>query len=251
MNLTGSALVYCGLALLVVALARLVRPRAIAGLTGRQPGMVLVVAGTLLVAIGVSLPAPAQRATSATTRLDEMIPSWQFSERHSTRVRASPERVYAAMESVTAGDIRFFQTLTSIRRFGRPGPESILNAPDRQPIIKVATSTTFSVLAEERNRELVIGTMVVAPRGWRRRQLTGPDSFRVLEEPGFAKAAMNFRIEADSAGGSILITETRVYATDEKSRRRFARYWRLIYPGSALIRIEWLRAIKRKAELAR
>jgi hypothetical protein len=59
---------------------------------------------------------------------------------------------------------------------------------------------------------------------------------------------MNFRVEADGASGSILSTETRVYATDEASKRRFAAYWRVIYPGSALIRRMWLRAIVRRAE---
>jgi len=49
-------------------------------------------------------------------------------------------------------------------------------------------------------------------------------------------------------GFSLLSTETRVYANDAASRRRFAVYWRLIYPGSALIRRMWLRAIARRAE---
>jgi len=33
-------------------------------------------------------------------------------------------------------------------------------------------------------------------------------------------------------------------------RMRFAAYWRVIYPGSALIRVMWLRAIKQRAEAA-
>jgi hypothetical protein len=39
-----------------------------------------------------------------------------------------------------------------------------------------------------------------------------------------------------------------VHATDDSARRKFARYWRVIYPGSALIRRMWLRAIKLRAE---
>jgi len=46
----------------------------------------------------------------------------------------------------------------------------------------------------------------------------------------------------------LLTTETRIYATDASSRRAFARYWRVIYPGSSLIRRMWLRAIKKTAE---
>ena len=44
-------------------------------------------------------------------------------------------------------------------------------------------------------------------------------------------------------------TETRVFATDDSARRRFAAFWRVIYPGSALIRRMWLRAIQRRAEV--
>jgi hypothetical protein len=36
--------------------------------------------------------------------------------------------------------------------------------------------------------------------------------------------------------------------TDRAYRRVFAAYWRVIYPGSALIRRMWLRAVKRRAE---
>ena len=72
-----------------------------------------------------------------------------------------------------------------------------------------------------------------------------------LDAPGFATAAMNFAIEPDPAGGSELTTETRVYATDSGAARRFAAYWRVIYPGSALIRYRWLRAIGQRAEGSR
>jgi hypothetical protein len=41
-----------------------------------------------------------------------------------------------------------------------------------------------------------------------------------------------------------------VFATDPASCRRFAVYWRVIYPGSALIRRMWLRAIRLRAERA-
>lgn len=239
--------VYAGFVFLVAGLATLTRAAVVTGHAGRQTGLMVFLAGAALLMIGWALPASLTRVTSARTKLDELMPAWQFNERHSIRVQASPERVYAAMEQVTARDIRFFRLLTWIRRFGRPGPEDILNAPDCQPLMKVATSTTFRVLAEERDREIVVGTMVIAPRGWRDSVRTS-EQFRTLEDPGYAKAALNFHVEPDSAGGSVLTTETRVYATDDRSRRRFARYWRMIYPGSALIRIEWLRAIRRRAE---
>jgi hypothetical protein len=59
---------------------------------------------------------------------------------------------------------------------------------------------------------------------------------------------MNFRLEDEGNGWTRVTTETRVFATDDRARHRFAAYWRAIYPGSALIRRMWLRAIRLRAE---
>jgi hypothetical protein len=243
----GVILVYAGLISVFLGAVATLWPLRILGLSSRRRGVSLLALGVLLVVVGWALPAPESRVASPSSRLDEFMPVWQFSELHTTRVKAPPERVFRAIHEVTANEILFFQALTWIRRFGRPGPESILNAPERRPILEVATRTSFLQLAEEPDREIVVGTLVVAPRGTIIGKPT-PEGFKALELPGFAKAAMNFRVEADGAGGSILSTETRVYATDGASKRRFAAYWRVIYPGSALIRRMWLRAIVHRAE---
>ncbi|HSS76302.1 MAG TPA: hypothetical protein VLV54_06110 [Thermoanaerobaculia bacterium] len=245
--MSGVVLVYAGLISAFIGAVGTLWPLRILGLSSRWGGAALLALGVLIVVAGWALPAPETRVASPSSRLDEFMPAWQFSEHHTTRVKAPPARVFRAIHEVTANEILFFRTLTSIRRFGRPGPESILNAPERKPILEVATRTTFLQLAEEPDRELVVGTLVVAPRGTVISKPT-PEAFKALERPGFAKAAMNFRVEADSAGGSILTTETRVYATDAASKHRFAAYWRVIYPGSALIRRMWLRAIVHRAE---
>jgi hypothetical protein len=151
--------------------------------------------------------------------------------------------VWRALFEVTAGEIRFFRTLTWIRRFGRGGVENILNAPPRRPVLDVALGSAFIKLAEEPPREIVIGTVVIAPSGVD--QPLTPEGFRSLERAGYAKAALNFLIER-VPGGSVVTTETRVFATDPATRRRFAAYWRMIYPGSALIRRQWLRAVERR-----
>ena len=196
------------------------------------------------------LPVRESRIEAPRTRLDEFSPVFQFNERHQVRIRASRERVWEAMRAVTADEILFFRALTSLRRLGRPGPESILNAPERLPILEVATRTSFLLLAEEPGREIVIGTIVLAPAGTPFRKNATPELFRDLDAPGFAKATMSFLVEDTGDGTCTLQTETRVHATDGTARRRFAAYWRMIYPGSALIRRMWLRAIMRRAEEA-
>jgi hypothetical protein len=98
---------------------------------------------------------------------------------------------------------------------------------------------------------IVVGTVVHFPPDVSRARPRTADEFLALRDrAGFALAAMNFAIRPGSAGTSVVSTETRVYATDAAARRRFAVYWRIIYPGSALIRRMWLRAIRLRAEAA-
>lgn len=246
----GAGFVYLGVISAVVGGISLVQPLSLLGIQTRPIAAVFVVLGMFLIVTGSALPAR-DRVTASHTLLDQFTPVYQFNEFHSRLIRAPKEQVFCAIESVTADEILLFRTLTWIRRFGRAGPEDILNAPERQPILAVATKTSFLLLAKEPNHEIVVGTLVVAPPGWRSSNHSTSESFRTLREPGFAFAAMNFVIEDANRSGCMLTTETRVYATDASARRRFAAYWRVIYPGSALIRRMWLRAIAWRAESSR
>jgi len=201
--------------------------------------------GLLLAGVGLILPVSESRITRIQTRLDEFAPAWQFREFHALEVAAPPARVFEAIKLVRADEIALFRTLTWIRRGGRPLPKSILNAGERKSLIDVATHSGFVILAEDAPRELVIGTVIMAPPGTRGK-LT-PQVFQQRLAPGFALATMNFVVMANDQGGSLVSTETRVFANDPSSRRRFAAYWRIIYPGSAIIRRMWLRAIQRRA----
>jgi len=244
----GSAVVYAGLVAAFVGLIAVLRPIAMLGLATRGRGGALLLVGVGLVAIGLAVPVREKRVERPTTHLDSLVPVHQFDELHSTHVAALPDQVYRAIRDVTPREILFFQTLTRIRRLGRSGPESMLNAPDDKPIFDVATRSGVIVLADDRPREIVIGTVLLAPAGWKRSPTMTPDEFKSLTSPGYAVAALNFLIAPDGSGGTRLSTETRVFAADTRSRRVFARYWRLIYPGSALIRRAWLRAIRKRAE---
>jgi hypothetical protein len=188
----------------------------------RRKGAVLFAGGIASALIALLWPAREQHADGVHSHLDEIMPRWQFEERHEIRIAATPQRTFAAIRDVTPREIRLFQTLTAIRRFGCSGEESILNAPDHEPIIATATRTGFRVLVDDVPRELVIGTHV------------GPQ----------ADAVMNFRVEGDGR----VTTETRVFARTDEARREFAVYWRIIRPGSGIIRRSWLEAIKRRAE---
>lgn len=241
----GSALLYLGVIVAVAGSVLVIRPIHRLRFRTRTQGAIVLAAGVLLVVIAVMLPARESRVARVESKLDAIIPVWQFDESHSLRIAAPPEKVFGAIRAVRADEIALFRALTWIRRGGRELPESILNAGDRDPILDVATRSGFVLLADDPPREIVIGAVVVKPPG--RHGKLSADVFRRQLPPGFALGIMNFRVRPDGKGGSLVSTETRVFANDAGSRRRFRVYWRVIYPGSALIRRMWLRAIGKRA----
>jgi hypothetical protein len=247
-DLLVSVVLWWGAAVgILVCLIAVVRPMKRLFLpTRRRAAIVMASLVALIVAIAV-FPIGMTTIASPVSRIDEVAPAYHFAEKHQRHVDAPPERVYAAMKATTASEIRLFQTFTWLRRFGQPLPESILNAPENMPILDVATRGGFVLLADEPPRELVVASVVAAPRSARGRGPLTPELYRVIQAPGFVKAAMNFRIEPDGSGSRIT-TETRVTGTDAAAIRRFTPYWRTILPGSWILRVTWLDAIARRAE---
>lgn len=220
------------------------------GLGTRRRAFLTWLAATAGVAAVLAWPAADRIAGSPASRLDEIVPVSQFSERHETTIEAPADRTYRAICAVTANEIALLRTLTWIRRFGRSGPESILNPPGDRPFCDVALKSGFYLLADEPPREIVLGTFVAAPQSAREqpRANISAATFAGIHSPGFGLAVMNFQLQPLGPARTRLTTETRVFATDARTRRVFAAYWRVILPGSSIIRTMWLRAIKRRAE---
>jgi hypothetical protein len=222
-----SVLVYGGAAAMLAGALGVIRPIRRLGLRSRRRAAVVVLCGAVAWSIAWLWPTPVLHAARVESAIDEVMPTYQFIEHHETLVRASPSQVFAAIRPVTAGEIRFFRTLTWIRSPRlRASRESIVAAPAEKPLLAVALSGGFSIVKEVPDRELVI-------------------SFRVAPS---VRGAMNFLV-VPAEHGTRLSTETRVLAESATGLRGFTAYWRAIYPGSALIRIEWLSAIKRRAEI--
>jgi hypothetical protein len=240
-------LAYAGFLTTLLGLVTLIKPVAFVRISHRKCAAIVLVAGLIIASTALLLPAPEMTVQTPQTALDRVTPSYQFQEVHSIKIQATPERVYEAIKQVRADEILFFRSLVWLRRFGRQGPESILNAPEHRALLDVATHTTFVTLADGPD-EIVVGTVVMTPSHAPIKRPLTPEEFNAGRRPGFALASMNFVIKNVGPGLCDVSTETRVYAADASVRRRFAAYWRVIYPGSALIRRMWLRAIKRRAE---
>jgi len=249
-----SAVLYGGLAVGLAGLLSIAMPLRCLGIRSRRVGALVLGAGLVAAVASIAWPAPTRHVAGLASRLDEILPAFEFSEFHETRVHASPAQVMAAARAVTPEEIRFFVALMEVRALparllGKLPPRS-RRPPQATPLLELFLRGGFVMLGDEGD-EIVFGEV---GRFWRAADTSAgavihdADDFQELATPGLAKVAASLRVEADGAGWTRLTTETRVAATDAGARRAFAAYWRLIYPGSALLRTAWLAAIKGRAE---
>src|SRR5258708_16751385 len=135
--------VYLGLITMFAGAISTLKPLSFLAIHTRWQALIVVFAGLVIVLIGTSLPAAEVRITSPQSEFDQFVPVYQFDEFHSVHIAASKEAVYRSIKDVTAGEIRFYGTLTWLRRFGKSGPEGILNVPENARILDMATPTSF------------------------------------------------------------------------------------------------------------
>jgi hypothetical protein len=237
-TLIGGAILYLAPFGAAAGAVSLLIPLQFLGIRTRKRGLGVLVLSLLAFTAGVYLPITETRVETPRTRLDEFAPVYQFSEFHSILVAAPKDRVDAAIRAVQPEEIRCFKTLTWIRTLGKS------MAPEGRPILASFTAGAFVVLADDPGREIVMGRGGNAMGG----KLWAAEEFSAFHPAPLVKIVMNFRMQEVDATHCLLTTETRVYAAGTHVLRGFATYWRMIYPGSALIRRMWLRAIKLRAE---
>jgi hypothetical protein len=168
--------------------------------------------------------------------IDHYLPCYDVRAQYGIDIPAPLPRVYEAARSL---DLR---ASWITRGFFR-----LRGLPEANLTLEGMVKWGFVVLAEEAEREIVLGLI---GRFWVRSpqiQSLPPEDFVGFNQPGMAKAVMNLAFHPGADGIVRVTTETRVYCLGEASRRSFRRYWFLIGPFSGLIRKEWLRSIKRRS----
>jgi hypothetical protein len=156
--------------------------------------------------------------------LDAFLPAYEFSTRHAVSVTVDPVRADLALRELTFKEVPLVRALLLARGLGlRTAEDTVLS-----------TMVPRASILEDVPGEGMVLTL--SGQFWRLRG-RGP------EAP--ATAVIDFRALPGS-----LETETRVHVPDPVSKRKFARYWRIVRPFSGLIRMVVLRAAKRRAEAA-
>jgi hypothetical protein len=241
-----SYLAWAGIAAALAGLASLVRPLRFLGVRTRAHALAVAVGGVGLAVTAVLWPAHILRSTGTDQRLDRYLAEYQFSEYHEARVRAPVAAVAAAVRQVSLADMPAAVVLLRIR--AAAGGHFRGSPPDPRPILDTMfqPGSGFLALDVDDPRELVYGMVgfVHQPPP----PVTTPEQFAAFASSGGIRVVFNLRVVPEDDGRVRVSTETRCLANGDEARRTFAGYWRLIYPGSAIIRRVWLDAIVDRAE---
>jgi len=195
----------------------------------------------------------ASEAADSQLLMDQFLPRYDFAVVHADVFRASPAQCYGAASELDLFQAPLVRALLGIRALpqrvvgtlrGR-GKTTPLEASRRTFRFKDMVGLGWTLLGETPGVEMVLGQV---SRPWKAVAAstdapTTPEQFTSFDEPGFAKIAASLGIDPYGNDSSILTMETRVAITDDKSRRRFRRYWLLIGPFSSLIRRMALRLL--------
>ncbi|HWR52560.1 MAG TPA: hypothetical protein VN428_15725 [Bryobacteraceae bacterium] len=238
-----STLAYSGIVLALCGLANLARPFRFLGVRRRAVGALILAGGVGLAVVALLWPAPLIRVSENRTGLDGIMPEYQFSERHSARIHARPGQVMEAIRQSTFGDMKSLLTLLKIRGAASRTDSSGGFLQDRRILEAFSASGYLSGGSE--HEIMMFGV-------WNARENRRPDvrtlqEFAGYRDQGAVKMGYDFHVEDAGGGWSTISAETRVMAHGDVSRG-MARYWRLIVPGSGLLRLQWLDGIRRRAE---
>ena len=186
--------------------------------------------------------------------LDSWMPSYDVAARYRVPIAAAPAHVYATLLATDFSRPLLVRGLMGLRLL--PG---LLRSPRltwrrlRAPRASRASLTNldhsdFVLLEQAPPREIVLG---ITGRFWTFAAPIvpiPPSRFREALPAGLAQAAWNFEV-IESDGGAELTTETRVRCADPATLRQFRRYWRVVAPGSGLIRHAILGQVRREAAM--
>jgi hypothetical protein len=239
-----SMLVYSGIVLALGGLANLVFPFRFLGIRKRSAGALVFAGGVGLAVAALYWPAPTIRAAQSRTLLDDVLPEYQFFERHSARIHARPEQVMQAVRQSTFGDLKSLVTLLKIRGAALRTHDTGSFLQDQRVLDAFSASGYLSGSSE--HEIAMFGVWNV--RANRRPEVHTLQEFADYREQGAVKMAFDFTVQEAGEGWSTISTETRVLALDDFTRRGMGRYWRLIVPGSGLLRRQWLDGIRKRAE---
>ena len=244
---------WIGIILIVVGIISLIHPLAILLILSRIVAAFVVLGGVLISAFSLLYPVKTNYSPTNNQQIDSLLPDFSFNEFHEVRVNASLEKIKQVLQVTGVKDIPAAHLLMKIRGIA----DDDVDLSDRASNNLVGSNTVstpdfnFFIVAPDEWITLMILKSVIITNNANQPappEIATLDQFTAFNEPGYVKVAVNFRFISTNNQETILTTETRNHGITHKDNRVFGYYWRIIYPGSAIIRRLWLDTIKKKAQ---
>ncbi|MDD3908048.1 MAG: hypothetical protein PHF34_07540 [Bacteroidales bacterium] len=236
---------WIGAILAIVGIISLIKPLAFLFVFNRTVAVAVLCGGLLISILSIYWPVPVYHSQT-NLKIDEFLPEYSFNEYHEVKINASPEKVKYALQTTGVKDIPAALFLMKIR--GIAGDKDLSDqAKNNQADPETLVTPDFNFFVVD-SSELITFIVIKATAKTPPPEIKSAKQFLEFKEPGYVKVAMNFRLIRLENGQTLLTTETRNDGTTQEDRRHFGRYWRIIYPGSAIIRRVWLDTLAKKAE---
>lgn len=172
------------------------------------------------------------------TQLEDTLPQWDFTERHSRWIDAQPGQVWEALTTLRLEDLTLTRPLVAVRHLGSSGTTISSSLFQDGPVTMLRTDPPC----------YAVGGAIAKP--WQprpdRRVPAALSDFASFTEPGWVKYLTDFHL-IPTGHGTRLVTVTRGVCTDAAARRRFKWYWAAIRPASGLVRKDILWTTARRA----
>ena len=209
--------------------------------------------GAMISLAALLFPVKLRRSATSNKEIDALMPEYAFDEFHEVKIKAGPEKVKQVLHVTGVKDIPAVYYLMKIRGIADEDTDMSDRASKSNNSLDTFSTPDFNffkVAPDEYVTLMIIksGMMTDKNRTPAPPDITTIEQFTAFDDPGYVKVTMNFRFISADNDNTVLTTETRVAGITPKDSRVFSRYWRIIYPGSAIIRRVWLDTIKKKAE---
>lgn len=243
---------WMGVILTITGAISLVYPLAFLFISTRISAIVVVLVGLVISAVSLLFPVKIRHSRTTDQILDSLLPDFSFNEYHEVSIQASPEKIKQVLQVIGVKDIPAARLLMKIRGIA----DEEVDLSDRASNNSVGSDTIstpdfnfFVVAPDEWITVMILKSVIVSNNANKPAppEISTLEQFVSFNEPGYVKVAVNFRFNRITDKETMLTTETRNNGITRKDNRTFGYYWRIIYPGSAIIRRVWLDTVKKKA----
>lgn len=211
-------------------------------------------------------PAPATgpelRTVGDRMRIDRLMPSFDATRIEHRVVAGSPGEVYAAAVSTDLLEVgrrsRAVRVLFAVRagverlvsavRGSSPAPEP---EPDSIRLAEMPDRGEWVALGADPPRELAFGSIGRFWGGKTEWERIDALEFADFDRPGYARIGCSLSVRPYGEDSTLLSYEARTEGTDQRSKRAFLRYWRVVSPLVGMVMRATLKAMAREAERGR